>query len=530
MSELLKSPDELEKGIQIEIMSCFQNLDEMKSFFLYAGAGSGKTHTLVEILKKIKEKHKEEFLLKNKQVKVITYTNVATEEIIERIEQDSLFNISTIHSFCWDLICEFTIDIKDYLKQQLKKDTISLQESQQKARGTNTAAYRDREISIKRNTQRLERLESIIKFNYSPDPQIIKTGFDALSHQEVLNITQYFLKEKCTFQKVLINKYPIIFIDESQDTFAELIEELIKIETIYPNFSLGLFGDTMQRIYLNGHKNLEALIPGSWLTPEKTYNRRSKSRIIELGNTIRKDVDRHQQKPITTTPKGYVHLFLTNHDYTDKAVFEKNVCVQMGEICNDLKWNDQREIKTFLLEHQMASIREGFKELYASLNTDKLASGLRDGTLPELNIFTKHIAPILQARSENNHQLVMNLLQNYNSNYFKENPSINTLKNISMLIESMFSAYQDNSNITFLEILRIIGQSSIFEIPNRLKDIMILSKGQKIANIISNIEEDKESDKITLGLAKFLNTPFKQAYSYQKYINEETSYTTHHNV
>ena len=202
----------------------------------------------------------------------------------------------------------------------------------------------------------------------------------------------------------------------------------------------------------------------------------------------------------------------------------------MGEICNDLKWNDQREIKTFLLEHQMASIREGFKELYASLNTDKLASGLRDGTLPELNIFTKHIAPILQARSENNHQLVMNLLQNYNSNYFKENPSINTLKNISMLIESMFSAYQDNSNITFLEILRIIGQSSIFEIPNRLKDIMILSKGQKIANIISNIEEDKESDKITLGLAKFLNTPFKQAYSYQKYINEETSYTTHHNV
>ena len=331
MSELLKSPDELEKGIQIEIMSCFQNLDEMKSFFLYAGAGSGKTHTLVEILKKIKEKYKEEFLLKNKQVKVITYTNVATEEIIERIEQDSLFNISTIHSFCWDLIREFTIDIKDYLKQQLEKDTNSLQEQQKKARGTNTAAYKNREISIQRNTHRLEKLESIVKFNYSPDPKIIKTGFDALSHQEVLNITQYFLKEKHTFQKILINKHPIIFIDESQDTFAELIEELIKIETIYPNFSLGLFGDTMQRIYLNGHKNLEALIPGSWLTPEKTYNRRSKSRIIELGNTIRKDVDRHQQKPITTTPKGYVHLFLTNHDYTDKAGFEKKYAYKWGK-------------------------------------------------------------------------------------------------------------------------------------------------------------------------------------------------------
>lgn len=37
-----------------EIYSCL-NLDDPKSFFLYAGAGSGKTRSLVEVLKRFRE-------------------------------------------------------------------------------------------------------------------------------------------------------------------------------------------------------------------------------------------------------------------------------------------------------------------------------------------------------------------------------------------------------------------------------------------------------------------------------------------
>ena len=49
-----------------------------KSFFLFAGAGSGKTHSLVVLLEKIKNRIGKELLKRRKKVAVITFTNAAT--------------------------------------------------------------------------------------------------------------------------------------------------------------------------------------------------------------------------------------------------------------------------------------------------------------------------------------------------------------------------------------------------------------------------------------------------------------------
>ena len=53
-----------------------------KSFFLFAGAGSGKTYSLVLLLKKIRNSIGKELLLQGKNVAVITFTNAATDESI----------------------------------------------------------------------------------------------------------------------------------------------------------------------------------------------------------------------------------------------------------------------------------------------------------------------------------------------------------------------------------------------------------------------------------------------------------------
>ena len=42
-------------AVDDEIYSCL-DLDNPKSFFLFAGAGSGKTRSLVEVLKRFREK------------------------------------------------------------------------------------------------------------------------------------------------------------------------------------------------------------------------------------------------------------------------------------------------------------------------------------------------------------------------------------------------------------------------------------------------------------------------------------------
>jgi len=49
---------------------------------------------------------------------------------------------------------------------------------------------------------------------------------------------------------LLVDRYPILLIDESQDTKKDLMNVFLQIEEKYADcFSVGLLGDVMQRIY-----------------------------------------------------------------------------------------------------------------------------------------------------------------------------------------------------------------------------------------------------------------------------------------
>lgn len=56
-----------------------------KSFLLFAGAGSGKTRTLVTLLQKIKEGQRNNLTKNGQRVCVITFTNAACDEIKHRL-------------------------------------------------------------------------------------------------------------------------------------------------------------------------------------------------------------------------------------------------------------------------------------------------------------------------------------------------------------------------------------------------------------------------------------------------------------
>lgn len=91
------------------------------SFFLFAGAGSGKTRSLVSALEFLSKEYGKRFLQERRNVAVITYTNAACDEIKRRAQYNPLFSISTIHSFAWELIRTYTFDIKAYLREELEK-------------------------------------------------------------------------------------------------------------------------------------------------------------------------------------------------------------------------------------------------------------------------------------------------------------------------------------------------------------------------------------------------------------------------
>ncbi|WP_242542085.1 UvrD-helicase domain-containing protein [Vibrio sp. Vb0877] len=85
-----------------------------KSFITFAGAGSGKTYSLKKALEFLKVQYSDDFILKGKQIAVVTFTNNAADEIKDRIEQSPIFAVSTIHSFCWSAIAGFNEDIRKW--------------------------------------------------------------------------------------------------------------------------------------------------------------------------------------------------------------------------------------------------------------------------------------------------------------------------------------------------------------------------------------------------------------------------------
>ena len=85
-----------------EIQFC---IEQRKSFILDAGAGSGKTSSLVEALSYLISSGIGSKLARNSQrIACITFTNVAKDQVVERTGGSPLLHVSTIHDFLWTLI------------------------------------------------------------------------------------------------------------------------------------------------------------------------------------------------------------------------------------------------------------------------------------------------------------------------------------------------------------------------------------------------------------------------------------------
>ena len=149
-----------------------------------------------------------------------------------------------------------------------EKEAIDIKEKQKKEHKGSKAAL-DRATKLSLIEERLERLKKPQHFTYSPDGD--NFGESCLTHEDVLKITADFIanndtaKEnrfgKETFKNVLIDKYPFLLIDESQDTRKELLEGLIGIANEpHDRFALGLFGDEMQSNYPGGCETLDGFI------------------------------------------------------------------------------------------------------------------------------------------------------------------------------------------------------------------------------------------------------------------------------
>ncbi|MFR1723462.1 UvrD-helicase domain-containing protein [Emergencia timonensis] len=505
--------------VENEIQECF-NLLCPKCFFTYAGAGSGKTRSLVNTLNYIREQFGIELNIHSRQVAVITYTNAACDEILSRVEYSSIFFVSTIHSFLWELICPYQRDIKIWVKSNVKRKLEETKAEENKGR-KGTKASDERLAKIEGYKTRLKKLDTVRKFSYNPNGENI--GYDSLDHADVIKMGSEFIKEKNTMQKVLISRFPILLIDESQDTKKELIDALLEVQKNNESqIIIGMFGDTMQRIYLDGKENLADCIPDSWIKPTKVMNHRSSKRIVQLANSIRQFVDDKMQQPRTDAAVGTVCLFIANSS-NNKIEIESKVAKHMSQLTSDAEWEKSGAYQSLILEHHMAARRLGFKTLFSPLyGNKKLAQSVLDGNLPEARLFSQMIFPVIDADKVGNKFEVAKIIKQYSPLLSVKNLQKNDknqrqcLQTADKSVKSLCKLFEKEANLSCIDVLNEIQRTGLFELSDRILRLLA-----------PHVEEE---DPQLVSLRQALVAPVDEMRSYCLYVGDLSSFSTHQGV
>ncbi|HAS6603258.1 TPA: AAA family ATPase [Vibrio parahaemolyticus] len=511
-------------GVDKEIYN-YLDLNNPKSFLLFAGAGSGKTRTLVNVLQAVRGNNIQEFVRKGQRVAVITYTNAACNEIQHRLAYDPIFAVSTIHSFVWELIQPFTQDIKAWLRVELQREIDDLEYKLSRARDLQGKTALQNARRKKSKEKRLSQLDDIKQFTYSPITHRVDLGF--LTHSEVIKIATYFLMSSTLFRSVLVNKFPILLIDESQDTEKALLEAFIFTQSLNDKvFSLGLFGDLMQRIYSGGKEDLGQPLPEGWMAPIKESNFRSPKRIVSLINTIRKDGDGHQQVPDDNAEEGFIRLFIVESSCSKKPEIEASVRNRMKELTNDAAWTQRDGVKVLTLEHAMAASRGQFDAFFTPLSkVDSLRDPLLNGTSGVFKFLSDQLLALSDAVLAENNFAVMAILKRHSKlvsasyNIEFSNDPLLVLKQTNDAVDRLKSLLmEEEPNIR--DVLKFVHDNSLLVLPEILSALLVEGKDDD--------EEEKAPQIAAWELA--ILAPINQLKSYSLYINEKLGYGTHQGV
>lgn len=361
-----------------QIIAALQN---GRSIRVEAGAGSGKTYSLNKAIEWIQANKLTEYRRKKQTVVCITYTNSAVDVIVERLPKDTFILPSTIHSFAWNAIKQF----QSFL------------------------------IKIVTNDPDFLPIEGdffeVTEVAYTFGHRYKENGIHYLCHDDVLQLFCRFL-DNAKFRRVFADKYPLILMDEYQDSYKPIIDRFVKFfiaEKIGPQFVF--FGDAWQTIYQSNkacgiieNENLEIIKKGS--------NFRSAPRIVQLLNDLRPDLP---QTPAKDDFDGEV-IVITCDDYAgqrrnDRTLNGELPAEELRNRLNNITEKIKREsskdddMKVLMITHRLLATQQGYEQLL-----EILADGLKDKEDPFLLFFMDTVEPICKALNDSNMQLLFDTL------------------------------------------------------------------------------------------------------------------------
>jgi DNA helicase II / ATP-dependent DNA helicase PcrA len=184
-------------------------LDEHRSFALVAGAGSGKTTSLIEALERVRDREGKTLRQNGQRIACITFTKRAVQVIAARLGFDDLYLVSTLHSFLWEQICRFNSDIREALR--LGRLPALIQKEREKDNGGNSRSATEARAKAARYEQELAGLDGVAEFKYE-DAKWGDYAAGRLGHDDIIEIAAYLFEHNATFRRITGLRFPYIFL------------------------------------------------------------------------------------------------------------------------------------------------------------------------------------------------------------------------------------------------------------------------------------------------------------------------------
>ena len=468
-------------------------IDNRKSFLLDAGAGSGKTYSLVTALNYIRDTLQSELTCNSQKVACITFTNVAKDEIIERTEHNRLFVVHTIHDFLWSVIKPFQKDLKKALlthNEQLPASSKRKKES----------------------TELSTAMETCTRINYSDVGANYLEG--RISHNDVFDIALIMFKSHLLLSHIVSARHPFILVDEYQDTEKEVICILLNhvLKSNIPT-TVGFFGDKWQSIYQNRIGEIPKKLQKNLELIQKEENYRCPIAVINLLNRIRTDITQTPARENLQGSAVYINLnsIKKTHDIVDQAkkIVEKT-----------FNWsNYMSDTKILFLTHRLIVRRAEYEELWTTYAKrgrtyqDRFQSGENEAA----RFFCGKIEPLIDAWRNRRVGRALSILSATDGTLASAKKKLHVSNTLDKLVQL------SDAKVTIRDILMHVRDAKFVPLPEDLK-FWTEHFAQEDPQIDPEMEKDRDF------FANLLKVPYQQVRFYRNALEKRLPYSTKHGV
>lgn len=486
----MNKQDLIQDVSQNTLQELYECIDSNHHFRLEAGAGAGKTHSLIKVLEYLISKHQDSYIEKGKRIACITYTNVAKDEILKRIDKHPIVFCETNHAFCWNIISPFQKKLKELIPQ------------------------------IREWKERLEEYSNNIdgkKIIYELGYRLVKEDYLSLHHDDIIILFTKLLEEE-KFRHILSHNFPIILIDEYQDADRKWIDSiknhLLEDETS-PLF--GFFGDHWQKIYKDGcglieHRNIKEI--------KKKENFRSNKAIVEVLNKMR---DELPQYPKDNSLDGKVYVFHTNdwnvnrqtsaHWKGDLSQEDSSAAfLKVKSILESDGWSFASDkIKILMLTHKLLANQQGYKNI-ADIFKNNESFIKKENKY--ISFFVDKLEPAYIAFCTGKYGLMFDILE-------QKNPLINSFKDKTDWHNSMVALGNLRKTGKIKDVIEFLKKNSKPRLPDSILDM-----DHKLIALMEHSEQSTVLDESK----KLYEIPYSEIIELKAFLDGYSPFQTQHGV